>query len=459
MKNSIPFTIIVKYSTYFFCSTFLVLFYNPSRAEIKTSYYYDSYGKNTIHSVSSLNFKTFEDKVNQGLKNGVYWIKINNDSSERLIEITSARIKKVTGYINKNEIQKHHNFSLPTFELEPNQELYLQILCEKEACIPIATRKKSELINHIQIEFLFYGLYYGFALVVITINLFYLFNFKEITFLYYALFLLGIMFILLYRDGFFHSILKNEWILSNGETIFHFASVCLGSLFASVYLRHEIHFPGLRNYTVSIAALMFLFYILNLVTNQFIFYVLADLCGISLLAIYWISSVLLFRKNTFYAFFSIAYSLILGLSIDFFILPLLGLPNIGITTLFLKTASVFEMMILSYAVVYRMKIIKQEYSFIQQALFQYTTQIEKMEVELSKLKSGEENRITAATLSTREVEILSMIANGIPSKEIADKLFISINTVKYHIKKLYDKLEISTRQEAKIKAAYFQDVK
>jgi DNA-binding CsgD family transcriptional regulator len=187
--------------------------------------------------------------------------------------------------------------------------------------------------------------------------------------------------------------------------------------------------------------------------------VFADLFAISLLAIYWISSVFLFQKNTFYAFFSIAYSLILVLAIDFFILPLLGLPNIGITTAFLKAASVFEMIILSYAVVYRMKILKQEHLSFQQSLFHYTTQIEKIELELSKLKSGEENRITAASLSAREVEILTMIANGTPTKEIADKLFISVNTVKYHIKKLYDKLEISTRQEAKIKAAHFQDIK
>lgn len=119
----------------------------------------------------------------------------------------------------------------------------------------------------------------------------------------------------------------------------------------------------------------------------------------------------------------------------------------------MKVSSVFEMLILSYAVVYRMRILHKENADIQASLFQRTSQIEKLEDELNKLKLGENNKITTANLSGREVEILKMIANGTPTKEMADKLFISVNTIKYHVKNLYDKLEISSRQEAKIKAA------
>ena len=124
------------------------------------------------------------------------------------------------------------------------------------------------------------------------------------------------------------------------------------------------------------------------------------------------------------------------LAIDFFILPLFGWPNFGITTLFLKTASVFEMLILSYAVVYRMQILQKELLQNQTALLQHITKIEKLEVELSKLKLGEINKITAASLNAREVEILTMITNGVPTKEMAEKLFVSVNTIKYHIKNL-----------------------
>ena len=51
-------------------------------------------------------------------------------------------------------------------------------------------------------------------------------------------------------------------------------------------------------------------------------------------------------------------------------------------------------------------------------------------------------------LSPREVEILEMLANADLYKEIADKLSISITTVRTHIKHIYTKLHVRTRTEA-----------
>jgi DNA-binding NarL/FixJ family response regulator len=51
-------------------------------------------------------------------------------------------------------------------------------------------------------------------------------------------------------------------------------------------------------------------------------------------------------------------------------------------------------------------------------------------------------------LSKREKEILEMIAKGLLYKEIADGLFISIETVRKHVKHIYDKLHVDNRIEA-----------
>jgi DNA-binding NarL/FixJ family response regulator len=51
-------------------------------------------------------------------------------------------------------------------------------------------------------------------------------------------------------------------------------------------------------------------------------------------------------------------------------------------------------------------------------------------------------------LSPRELEILEMLANADLYKEIADKLTISITTVRTHIKHIYNKLHVRTRTEA-----------
>lgn len=51
-------------------------------------------------------------------------------------------------------------------------------------------------------------------------------------------------------------------------------------------------------------------------------------------------------------------------------------------------------------------------------------------------------------LREREYEILILMYEGLTYKEIGEKLFISINTVKTHQKNLYQKLEIGSKNEA-----------
>jgi LuxR family maltose regulon positive regulatory protein len=55
-------------------------------------------------------------------------------------------------------------------------------------------------------------------------------------------------------------------------------------------------------------------------------------------------------------------------------------------------------------------------------------------------------------LSARELDTLKLIAENLINQEIADKLFISVNTVKTHLKNIYLKLEVDNRAKAVVKA-------
>ena len=55
-------------------------------------------------------------------------------------------------------------------------------------------------------------------------------------------------------------------------------------------------------------------------------------------------------------------------------------------------------------------------------------------------------------LSSRELDTLQLIAKDLSNQEIADKLFISLNTVKTHLKNIYLKLEVDSRTRAASKA-------
>ncbi len=54
-------------------------------------------------------------------------------------------------------------------------------------------------------------------------------------------------------------------------------------------------------------------------------------------------------------------------------------------------------------------------------------------------------------LSSREVEIVNFLAKGFRYKEIADALSISVHTVRSHIRRIYEKLHVTSRTEAALK--------
>ena len=63
----------------------------------------------------------------------------------------------------------------------------------------------------------------------------------------------------------------------------------------------------------------------------------------------------------------------------------------------------------------------------------------------------ETNQLTEINLTNREEEILSYLVKGLLYKEIAGKLFIGVETVRTHIRHIYEKLQVRTRSEAIVK--------
>jgi DNA-binding NarL/FixJ family response regulator len=58
----------------------------------------------------------------------------------------------------------------------------------------------------------------------------------------------------------------------------------------------------------------------------------------------------------------------------------------------------------------------------------------------------------ALQLTKREMEILQLVAKGFTNKQVADRLFISMETVKKHLVNIYKKLNANNRLKALKKA-------
>ncbi len=61
---------------------------------------------------------------------------------------------------------------------------------------------------------------------------------------------------------------------------------------------------------------------------------------------------------------------------------------------------------------------------------------------------SEKQQYTTPTLTSRELEVLKLVARGMSNREIASDLYISENTVKNHVRNILEKLHLHSRMEA-----------
>jgi LuxR family maltose regulon positive regulatory protein len=78
------------------------------------------------------------------------------------------------------------------------------------------------------------------------------------------------------------------------------------------------------------------------------------------------------------------------------------------------------------------------------------------EFEAEKQKSEDKSYLPSVSpaqpliepLSQRELEVLQLIAQGLSNREIGERLFLALDTIKGHNRRIYDKLQVQSRTEA-----------
>lgn len=86
------------------------------------------------------------------------------------------------------------------------------------------------------------------------------------------------------------------------------------------------------------------------------------------------------------------------------------------------------------------------YSSIEIALYNFSQGARPRHFSLEVL-----NKKILSPITEKEFEILKDIYEGCTNKQMAEKHFVSVNTVKTHLKNLYDKLDVRSRSEAIVK--------
>lgn len=123
--------------------------------------------------------------------------------------------------------------------------------------------------------------------------------------------------------------------------------------------------------------------------------------------------------------------------------------SIGVLILLLATGTIFYLFQLRQRDKLRQALLNEEMDGLRLRISSIMSDIQLEEIEIS--KNPIKNSVLAP-LTEREIEILKQAVTNKTNAEIGEALYISPNTVKYHLKNIYTKIGVSSKLEAR---AYF----
>jgi len=292
------------------------------------------------------------------------------------------------------------------------------------------------------------GLYYGFASMLVLLNLVCFFLFDEKTFLYYSLTLASMSFLLFFSDGLISLFgLDSANNLFNYQTLFLFLATAFSALFASKYLLLSEFLPKLKYFTLSLLGVAAFFLATGWITVNSEFINITNGLLFGVLGTYFLAAVYLFSKKNYAKFYAIASFIPLLFCLDFFVFNQLGIDFLATQTIHIKAAAIAEMLIITYAIMYRMQAIKEENILRQTELRIFLKRQEVLSARKKTEKLVEdvylENLIMHYDLDGLEIKLLQYISEGKDNVKIARKLKSTENEIEELTKELYVKLEIS----------------
>lgn len=433
-----------------------------------------------LNNLDSSNFKPFPRSNSFGYKKGTYWIKLKilktDFVGKYIVHIPTHNINKIEIYkkegselefqgITGNSLRKEKielEYQFPSFSVLTNNKentyYFLKVEFLKEANFPLKILNQSDFVSYVLNKKTINSLYYGTCIVVIVINLLFFVKIRDKTYLFYALFLISLMINFLIYDGSLINPLRGNSLFYYLEFIIHFTNEICFLLFSVYFLKLNETHPQKIKLLAVFPVLVLFFYVLYFYTDNFVFVAIGDAIGISIFPILWFIGIFYMRIKPFVKFYVYGYLLLIPLSVFFIIGYPFGFWKVDGDMLIVKIASWLDIFVFTYAISHRVNLeFKQSFSNINQ--------LEEKLANLNLSKNYETkqnpllwlltvNEITNKPLTMRELEIVEYLCMDLNKREVGEKLFISSNTVKYHVRNIYFKFEVKSREELKNKLAF-----
>lgn len=404
---------------------------------------------------------SFEDEVYNGLNNGTYWVRVVLDSLEAtkvVLRVPNSHITDTELYYKGEGIETIKNYRYNGFLIESpkkGEAYFLKVNCEREAIIPIEVLPLAQHEESVDYRRLIFAAYYGFVLAVILFNLNFFFHYRDDTYLYYLFLMVAVNLPPAIKDGVFSLVISPNVVANYLEPLSHILCGLAAALFTYRYLdlaRVKSPFVRVSGILVFIGLALFSAYRFS---GNFLFYVLLDVSVLLLLTVCVALGVNKFRKSAFARFFTLAYFPLLIAAYDSYLCTSLGIEFLRLSLDQYRAGTGLELVVFTIAIGYKGRIVARENKEMRRKLKEYTERLKEQHKGINESKATVADLLEHFKLTLREIDVLTAIAKDQTYREIAENLFVSENTVKFHARNIFAKLQVKNRQEAGEKYLHF----
>ncbi|MDA8595807.1 LuxR C-terminal-related transcriptional regulator [Flavobacteriaceae bacterium] len=405
------------------------------------------------------------------IEGGVYWYRLSVKNEDFLNHIGILSLQ-INGIHNSEAFRKSGNKITPLkkflkdrFEsyyisLEPNSstEIYIRVDHATSNAFSYSFSSPETFSVLSSEEFFMVGLHYGFSTMTLVFFIIFYLILRQNLFLKLFGFFLSLYLMHLCHDGYVVHWVGNGRVAVVIDALTHMSLLVFIVVFSREFLSSGLYFKYDKTGINLLAGIGLMLYSLFIITDEFVFFSMADIGMMLIVSVYLLESFFSFQRlpSSRLFFFGI---LVVFISGWFSLIPFnFGDPErfipydyvkygLDITGLFMVVGLIFNFRDIRMTNIQSMRRLRNFYRIVDNL---------KSELAEQKLNEKDRHKVTkkrvlefgeSKGLSKRELEIYWLVCEGLTNSEIADKVFVSVNTVKYHLKNIFIKIEVENRKE------------
>lgn len=414
----------------------------------------DSVSYDKIQKIESSLWHTYETPVYQKKDEAAVWFRIQLDGKPNelyTIQIPSILLLSTQLYGSVDLLSKPKGSSLPQYKVKTKRNLeviYLKVVCGRKSFVPIEVVNAEANLKQERNSLVFYVCYYSFAFAVFLFTLLSFYQYRDKSSLIYIVLMLFVNVARNVAEGDFSGLIGDYFLITYLEQFFHGIIALVGYYFTVNYIEFEQEKRKklFRIVVITLVAsnLLLLLYLITHLSWLAFFSDVFVLLGLNSILFFAASY---YRKSAYAKFYCFAYFPLMFAGYDIYFLEPLGIKYLHMGFLEYRIGMAIEMLILTISLSYKGRAVILENETMKQAISKMAHEFELRFDSSQKKRNWGDEIIQEYNLTKQEFEVLKLILEGKRNQQIADKLFVSLNTIKFHTKNIYSKLEINSRKQ------------